>query len=55
LTGFGAAETTIIQTKSGTTAETIAEAIGSDSTSRQLMSNAVQQGVEDALLDRVGI
>lgn len=48
-----AAETTIIQTKSGSAARTIAEAIGSESVSRQLLSNSVQQGAEDALLDRV--
>lgn len=55
LTGWmPAAETTIIQSKSGTAVETIAEAIGSESVSRQLLSNSVQQGAEDALLDRVG-
>ena len=57
LTGFRAAETTILQTRSGTstatTTQAIAESIGSESISRQLLSNAVQQGAEDALLDRV--
>ena len=55
LTVFGAAETTILQTRSGTATATqaIAESIGSESISRQLLSNAVQQGAEDALLDRV--
>jgi hypothetical protein len=42
-----------MQTKSGPAAGAIAEAIGSGPTSRQLLSNAVQQGVEDALLDRL--
>jgi len=50
---LAATETTIMQTKSGPAAGAIAEAIGSGPTSRQLLSNAVQQGVEDALLDRL--
>jgi hypothetical protein len=53
LTRSTAAETATVHTKVSTAAEAITKAIGSESTSQQLLSNAVQQGVEDALLDRV--
>ena len=53
LTRSTSAETATVHTKVSTAAEAITKAIGSESTSRQMLSNAVQQGVEDALLDRV--